>query len=153
MADYENLMSLVEEVRGLVAYDELEECKGRAALRLYDYFEGRHEALNEKRKKHNPFRYLKGKSLGPTNSTVATKAGPRKHAPTGVWTCKCETPYVCYCKGTRVDSETGEEVKVRKKVTIDKKYKTTYNRLYRSWREKNKKLFRPGKRFSKEPLP
>lgn len=146
MADYENLMSLVEEVRGLVAYDELEERKSEAAAQLSGYLEGQLEEPIEEADKvsgkfkkgtmHNPFRHLKkGKALGP---------GPkgRVHKPTRYWTCRC-AGYRCMCRGSE-----GE----RKRVNIGRGYKKTYNTLYRRWRAKHASRFKPGKVFrSRKP--
>jgi ribosomal protein L39E len=140
MADYENLMNLVEEVRGLVAYDELEEYKGLAAVRLSEYLENQLDELPElqqegfKPKKHNPFRGLaRGKK----------KIGPAEvpgHKPTArerknYWTCvkKGDKEYLC-------THGTGKK-RVRKWVTIDKSNKNTYNKAYRKWRAANSDHF------------
>jgi hypothetical protein len=145
MADYKNLMNLVEEVRGLVSYDEVQNCKDHAASALSEYLEDQLEdsledSLEEADKvsgkfkkgtEHNPFRYLKkGKALGP---------GPkgRIHKPTRYWTCRCSN-YRCLCRGSE-----GE----RKRVNIGRGYKKTYNNLYRRWKAKHASRFKPGKVF------
>lgn len=120
MANYEELMGLVEEVRDLM--NNIVEAK-----------QPPHMAKFKKPTLHNPFRHVKkGKALGP---------GPRGGGPlgkkAGYWRCRCIN-YTCACKGSEGEKKT---------VKIDDGYKFTYNIAYRKWRKNHPGQYKPGKVF------
>lgn len=122
MANYSEIMSLVEEVRDILGGEEvLDEAKGAS--------------------KHNPFRWVKkGKSIG---------VGPRKRTmkKRGYWKCKCSS-YSCNCRAVE-----GPDKGTKKKVRIDRAYKTKYNKQYAKFRKKHASRYAPGKAsvFKKRP--
>lgn len=77
MANYREILNLVEEVRDILALER----------------SGELTEAPKKMSKHNPFRWVKkGKPIG---------VGPRgrKNKKTGNWSCRCAVPYECMCKG------------------------------------------------------
>lgn len=114
MANYSEIMGLVEEVRDILeGVESLEEAKSAS--------------------KHNPFRWVKkGKPIG---------VGPRKRKmkARGFWKCKCSS-YSCNCRG--ID---GPVKGTKKKVRIDRAYKSKYNQVYAKFRKKHASRYAPGK--------
>jgi len=126
--EYENIMALVEEVRGILEHSEISEKKGG---------QWKQKAFSRKRKPQNPFSGLKkgGKKLGP---------GPRgrKLQKKVAWSCSCKgtkktagAMSVCHCMG-----KDGQ----RKRVVIKGAFKDKYNKQYRKWRKKNAKRYSGG---------
>lgn len=83
-----------------------------------------HGRLLSERSKHWPFK--RKKKLGPGPDV---EFGTRKVSQKNDWTCKCSN-YVCACKGPEG---------AKKKVTINKAYKSKYNKRYKAWAVKKGK--------------
>lgn len=126
MANYQKIMSLVEEVKDIL---DLTEAPDSATKKAF------HKAVG-KPKLHNPFRFVKkGKAIGYGPGLVR---GPRKVKKKAEWKCHCNSAYKCLCKG-------GPDGNTWKHVNIDKGYKMRYNKKYRQWRSKHPNQYAPGK--------
>lgn len=162
MESYQEIMSLVEEVRDIL---DLHEIKGLSLARkekIFNKIKGSHpsgadhpEAHGHAQKtlanikkghaastRHNPFKNIKkGKHLGGTSKAVAKIKGPSTTTP-GVkrkrWRCRCSN-YHCLCTG-----KTAEGKSTIKHVEIKRQYKKGYNMRYKEWRKKHAKLFAAG---------
>lgn len=129
--EYENIMSLVEEVKDILEHSELSEKAFPAGWKGPKSFK-------KSKNRQNPFSGLKaGKRVigpGPKGRTL------RKAIK---WACSCRgtakggSMSVCHCLGR--DGQT-------KTVRIGKAYKNTYNAKYRAWRKrpKQRKRFAGG---------
>ena len=117
MADFKEIMNLVEEVRDILDLNEIFDShdtshgKGRSKAS---------KAIAKSNARQNPFRWLKkGKALD---------KGPKKRVnfkKRGKWKCKCAS-YKCLCKSKGAGGKV-----IFKKVKIEKGYKKSYNKLYR----------------------
>ena len=132
--EYENIMSLVEEVRDIL--ESSEELQEKA--KHPKGWKGP-KSFSKKMQAQNPFKGLKkGKK------TIGTGPGPRKRKLTrrAYWACNCKgtkktggAMSVCHCLGKEGEHKT---------VTIKGAYKNAYNKRYRKWRKTQKK-FKGGK--------
>jgi len=169
----ERIMSLVEEVRGILDLHEVSGMKKAHKASVMSRIAATHEKGNPKHgadaqshakkvmskikkghaasTRHNPFKNLKkGKHLGGTSKAVARIKGPSTTTPgrkRGQWRCRC-SHYHCICTGK------GEENKGKvKHVEIKKQYKAGYNQRYKKWRQKHAKRFAAGKTFKAPKKP
>lgn len=78
-----------------------------------------------------PYKYAKSTGPGPRH-------GKKKHK-RDYWKCSCSN-YKCACTG-----QGGE----RKKVNLDKEYRSEYNAQYKAWYSARKKVSQPSKLRSK----
>jgi hypothetical protein len=138
VADYQKVMALVEEVRGLVGIESLDEAKKKSEKK--GKLPG---SVKGKTGKQNPFKNLINKKSplgpGPKNSTK------RPGRQTRNWRCypdpdnKTKYHYECF------NTKTGRT----KKVSTTSGKKSAYNKLYRAHRADNpeyyaKKFKQPG---------
>ncbi len=146
MRDYQEIMELVEEVRGILGEAPHDWSKPQKKGKLHHSV---HKMLMKKQKKHtihNPFKNIKrGKHLGPAVRKSTKNPGTERD----FWACRCSS-YRCLCRGKSAE---GKEVK--KVVHIDRGYKKTYNAKYRKWRKAHQKEFEAGGKrgFKKKAQP
>ena len=135
MRNYEEIMGLVEEVRGLLDGDVVDEAATHAHLAKKHGVETHFIKKHKGRTPHNPFKNLKkNKRLGPAVRGSDRTPGKKR----GYWRCRCQS-YKCVCFAKTAEGKT-----VKKIVRINKTWKGTYNEKYRTWREKHKARYKAG---------
>jgi len=123
---FEELMSLVEDVRNILDLDE------RVSQRTRRKIAAKHKQST----RHTPFMHRK--KIGPTSKSVALVRGPKTNTQSKNWKCRCHN-YDCFCIGK---NEEGKQI--RKHVRIKRAYKHGYNTRYKAWRKKHAKRFKRG---------